>query len=69
MSKETRYRIKGRVLHFDENLGRGVIRLETGERVKVTHHQIAGEGFKVLFEGETVIIKGKRVFPLRELKV
>jgi len=65
MSKED-HLIRGKVLHFDENLGRGIIRLETGEKIRITYRQIEGEGFKVLFEGENVIVRGEKVIPVRQ---
>ncbi|RKZ00401.1 MAG: hypothetical protein DRQ10_04255 [Candidatus Hydrothermota bacterium] len=44
-----------KVLVFDENLGRGIIRLlDTGERIRITHKDIDEDGFKILFEGEVV---------------
>lgn len=66
MSKGNHRETKGKVLHFDENLGRGTIKLETGEKIKITYRQIEGEGFKILFEGECVIVKGGKVFPMRQ---
>ncbi len=61
----------GIVLFFDDNLGRGVIRLlDTGERLKISHRDIEDEGFVVLFEGELVEIEfregGFKVKPLRD---
>jgi hypothetical protein len=36
-------------------LGRGVLKdLETGKRIRITHRELEGEGFKILFEGEIV---------------
>ncbi len=60
----------GIVLHFDDNLGRGIIRIiETGERIKVTHKDVEMEGFVVLSEGEKVKILRDgnriRIVPLR----
>ena len=44
-----------KVLVFDENLGRGIIRfLDTGERIRITHRDIDEDRFKILFEGEVV---------------
>ena len=43
------------VLRFDENLGRGLLRLsETGETLGFTYKQVSEEGFIALFEGERV---------------
>ena len=56
---------EGIVLHFDENLGIGILRLRDGQRVRFTHRQIVGQGFKILFEGERVRWTGERVIPLR----
>ncbi len=60
----------GIVLHFDDNLGRGIIRIiETGERIKVTHKDVEMDGFVVLSEGEKVKILRDgdriRIVPLR----
>jgi len=44
-----------KVLLFDDNLGRGIVELlETKEKVRISHKEIEGEGFKVLDEGEIV---------------
>jgi len=61
----------GKVIQFDDNLGRGVIRLiESGQRLKITHRDIVGDGFVVLIEGELVEVEqddGRiRVWPLRK---
>ena len=60
----------GIVLHFDDNLGRGIIRIiETGERIRITHKDVDMDGFVVLSEGEKVRILRDgnriRVVPLR----
>jgi len=61
----------GKVIQFDDNLGRGVIRLiESGQRLKITHRDIVGDGFVVLIEGELVEVErdnGRiRIRPFRE---
>ncbi len=57
---------EGIVLQFDENLGIGILRLKNGQRVRFTHRQIVGEGFKILFEGDRVLWDGGKVVPLQE---
>lgn len=66
MNEEIDKEIKGKVLYFDENLGRGLIKLKTGKKIKITYRQIDGEGYKILFEGEWVILRGNKVYPIRE---
>lgn len=56
---------EGIVLQFDENLGIGILRLRNGQRIRFTHRQIVGEGFKILFEGERVLWDGTQVIPFR----
>jgi cold shock CspA family protein len=49
---------RGIVVHFDDNLGRAIIRLlDTGERLKITYRDIDMDGFVVLFEGQYVVVK------------
>ncbi len=49
---------RGTVVFFDENLGYGLLRLDSGERVRFTHRDLAeAEGFQVMFEGERVEIR------------
>lgn len=58
---------RGTVVFFDENLGRGLLRLETGERVRFTYRDLAGaEGFQILFEGEQVEIRHHKIHRLPE---
>lgn len=47
----------GKVLTFDENRGWGMVRLSDGRVIKVTHREIEGEGFVLLFEGEEVEVE------------
>ncbi len=52
-NKEKKFLAK--VLFFDENLGKGLLLvLGDNRRIFVTHREIEGEGFKILFEGEIV---------------
>ncbi len=56
---------RGLVVFFDENLGRGILRLDTGERIRFTHRDLAqAEGFQVLFEGERVEIRQGKIHRL-----
>ena len=47
---------EGIVVFFNENLGIGLIKLKDGEKLKVSYRMIEGEGLKMLFEGEKVIV-------------
>jgi cold shock CspA family protein len=49
---------KARVIRFDENRGRGRLRLETsGEILPFTYKQVNEEGFVTLHEGEAVSVR------------
>ena len=51
-------RKKAKVLFFDDNRGRGLLKiLETGERINVRYKNIQMEGFKVLYEGQIVEVE------------
>ncbi len=51
-------RKKAKVLFFDDNRGRGIIKiLDSGERFSVDYKHIKMEGFKVLYEGQIVIVE------------
>ncbi len=53
-------RKRAKVLFFDDNRGRGVLKiLDTGERINVSYKNIQMEGFKVLFEGQIVEVEEK----------
>ncbi len=48
-------RRKAKVLFFDDNRGRGTIKLlDSGERFPIGYKNISMEGFKVLYEGQIV---------------
>ena len=62
---------KAKVLFFDDNRGRGVIKLlDSGERFSIDYKSISMEGFKVLYEGQIVevVIEDRGIFvkPLEE---
>ncbi len=51
-------RKKGKVLFFDDNRGRGVVKiLDSGERLSFDYKHIKMEGFKILYEGQIVTVE------------
>jgi len=48
---------RGKVLYFDENRGRGKIRLKDGRDVSFSYKEVEEEGFVILFEGEEVEVE------------
>jgi cold shock CspA family protein len=50
-------KVRGKVLYFDENRGRGKIRLDDGREVHFTYRVVDDEGFVILFEGEEVEVE------------
>ncbi len=51
-------RKKAKVLFFDDNRGRGIIKLlDSGERISIDYKSINMEGFKVLYEGQIVEVE------------
>ena len=50
-------KVRGKVLYFDENRGKGKIRLEDGREVYFTYRVVDEEGFVILFEGEEVEVE------------
>ncbi|HNR87016.1 MAG TPA: cold shock domain-containing protein [Spirochaetota bacterium] len=65
---------KGTVKWFDEKKGYGFLSQENGPDVFVHHSGIAGEGFKVLYEGDRVEFeieksdKGPRAVQVRTIQ-
>ncbi len=51
-------RKKAKVLFFDDNRGRGILKLlDSGKRLSIDYKNIKMEGFKILYEGQIVIVE------------
>ncbi len=55
------------MVFFDENLGQGLLRLDTGERVRFNYRDLAeASGFQILFEGERVEVRQGKIHRLSD---